>query len=122
MPKQVLIVDDSRVGRRLVRRCVPAEWDAEFTEASGGQGAIDTLSQQEIDVLFLDLTMPEVDGYAVLKWLKASDLDPIVIVVSGDVQPEAKVRVLLLGAFEFLAKPTTVDEVRRVLSLAGVLK
>ena len=119
--RQVMIVDDSRVGRRLVRRCIPDDWDAEIIEVSGGQQAIDTLASRSLDVVFLDLTMPEVDGYAVLQWIKESEFDPIVIVVSGDLQPEAKVRVLLLGAFEFLGKPTTVDEVSAVLKLAGVL-
>ncbi len=122
LQKQVLLVDDSRVGRRLVRRCMPPEWDVEIVEVGGGQEAIDYLANHPLDVVFLDLTMPDVDGYAVLRWIKASDLNPIVIVVSGDLQPEAKVRVLLLGAFEFLAKPTTVDEVSRVLKLAGLLQ
>lgn len=122
MSKRVLIVDDSRVGRKMVKRSLPDDWDIDLSEAGDGQQAIDYLGGEDFDVVFLDLTMPIVDGYDVLRWLKNHDLDPIVIVISGDVQPEAKVRVLLLGAFEFVPKPPDKEVLERILKLAGVLK
>lgn len=121
MPRTALIVDDSRTARKLVRRALPKDWDADIVEASGGREAITLLKRLPIDVMFLDLTMPEVDGYSVLKWLRDNELSPIVIVVSGDLQPQAGARVMMLGAFEFVGKPIDATKMHAVLELAGVL-
>ncbi|MCP4900422.1 MAG: response regulator [bacterium] len=120
-PKTALIVDDSRTARKLVRRALPDAWDVDIVEASGGREAITILKRLPVDVMFLDLTMPEVDGYTVLKWLRDHELSPIVIVVSGDLQPQAGARVMMLGAFEFVGKPIDSDKMHAVLELAGVL-
>ena len=53
------------------------------------------------DLIFLDLTMPEMDGYGVLETLKRR-VRSKVIVVSGDIQPEAHERVMALGALDFI--------------------
>jgi CheY-like chemotaxis protein len=118
---RALVVDDSRVGRMMVKSSLPADWDVELHEAGDGREAIDRLERRSFDVVFLDLTMPRVDGYGVLAWLKENGSQPIVIVVSGDVQPVSKARVLMLGAFEFVAKPPDPDKVMQTLRLAGVL-
>jgi CheY-like chemotaxis protein len=121
MPRTALIVDDSRTARKLVRRALPDDWDADIVEASGGREAITLLKRLPIDVMFLDLTMPEVDGYSVLKWLRDQGMSPIVIVVSGDLQPQAGARVMMLGAFEFIKKPVDGTRLQAVLKLAGML-
>ncbi len=122
MAKQVLIVDDSRVGRKLVMRSLPDGWQVQISEAADGQEAVTALAASSFDVVFLDLTMPNLDGYGVLRWLKKRRQMPLVIVISGDLQPEAKVRALLLGAFEFLPKPPRAEAMLAVLRLAGVLQ
>ncbi len=52
-----------------------------------------------------NLTMPEMDGYGVLETLQREGLRNKVIVVSGDIQPEAYQRVMGLGALDFIKKP-----------------
>jgi len=121
MAKKLLLIDDSRTARKLVKRNLPPEWEVEITEAGGGAEAMDLLAEQEFDVIFLDLTMPEVDGYSVLTWLKDNGKKTPVIVVSGDFQPKSGARVMNLGAFDFVKKPTQQDKMREVLRLAGVL-
>lgn len=56
--------------------------------------------------MFLDLNMPEMDGYEVLEHVLKEDLPVLTIVVSGDIQPEARERVRKLGAIDFIKKPT----------------
>ncbi len=122
MAMTLLIVDDSRIARRMARAALPEGWDIEVIEAGGGREAIDILNTTAVDVMLLDLTMPEVDGYNVLTWLKNQDrLSPVVIVVSGDFQPLAGARVMNLGAFDFVKKPATRDRLTEALRLAGVL-
>jgi len=74
-----------------------------------------------VDLMFLDLTMPEVDGYQVLKALQAEDSMPFVIVVTADIQPKARERVLALGAKAFLGKCITPEDISRVLEENGFL-
>jgi two-component system, chemotaxis family, chemotaxis protein CheY len=119
--RRVLVVDDSRVGRTMVKRSLPADWNVELSDASDGKDAIDCLSNELFDVVFLDLTMPRIDGYGVLAWLKENRQEPIVIVVSADLQPAAKARVLMSGAFDFVPKPPEPGRILQILELAGVL-
>ncbi len=73
------------------------------------------------DILFLDLTMPEVDGFGVLEHIRAHDINTLPIVVSGDIQPESHARVMALGAVAFIHKPVDAGELTAVLDDYGVL-
>lgn len=50
--------------------------------------------------------MPELDGYSVLEAINKADLQVLTIVVSGDIQPQARDRVQKMGAIDFIKKPT----------------
>lgn len=65
------------------------------------------LRAQQADLMFLDLNMPQMDGYEVLEHIRAEDLPIMTIVVSGDIQPEAQERVRKLGAIDFIKSPQT---------------
>ena len=71
--------------------------------------------------MFLDLTMPVLDGCQVLERIKQEDLNAFVIVVSADIQPKAVERVISLGAVAFIKKPINSGEVTRVLQEFGIL-
>jgi CheY-like chemotaxis protein len=71
--------------------------------------------------MFLDLTMPNIDGYGVLEVLQAEGLNCIVIVVSADVQPQARERVLAMGAIAFIPKPVNPEGLQEVLRQYGIL-
>jgi CheY-like chemotaxis protein len=80
-------------------------------EAQDGHEALKILAEQNIDVLFLDLTMPIMDGFEVLESLPVSQHQTKIVIVSGDVQQEAKQRCLDLGAIDFIAKPLSEEQV-----------
>ncbi|MBP8215181.1 MAG: response regulator, partial [Propionivibrio sp.] len=63
MPVSVLVVDDSPIARKMLIRALPAEWDIEITQASNGLEALAAYRAGKVDVMFLDLTMPDMDGY-----------------------------------------------------------
>ena len=116
MPIQVTVVDDSRLGRKMVLKALPAGWDAELTQACNGEEALAACRAGKGDVVFLDLNMPVMDGYQFLEALgQESSLNPTVFVVSADIQPIALERVKQLGAKAFLKKPVNSEEVAAVL-------
>lgn len=121
MATPVLICDDSSFARKQMARALPADWDTDITFATNGQEALEAIRAGQGGVTFLDLTMPVMDGYQVLETIRTEDLPTVVIVVSGDVQPEAVTRVKKLGALEFIKKPIDPDKTRTVLSDYGLL-
>jgi len=119
---RVLIVDDSRTARMMLKRVLPPALGSDVVEASGGQEAIRCVQTGGIDLMFLDLTMPDVDGYQVLETLKNEGREsPKVIVMSADVQPEARARIERLGALGFLPKPASQAAVETLLREHGIL-
>jgi CheY-like chemotaxis protein len=116
----VLVCDDSSFAAKQLARALPQDWDVSVSFANGGQEALDAIKQGRGDILFLDLNMPGMDGYEVLQAIRAQDLPTLVIVVSGDIQPQARERVMTLGALEFVKKPVTADVITEVLKRYGI--
>ena len=83
----VVICDDSSFARKQMNRALPESWDVDITFASHGEEAISAIRAGKGEVMFLDLTMPILDGYGVLEIIKNEDLPSMVIEVSGDIQP-----------------------------------
>ena len=115
MPTPILVVDDSQMARKQLIRTLPPTWDVEITQAVNGQEALDAYHAGKADVMFLDLTMPVLDGYGVLEALQKEGLDSFVIVVSADIQPIAQERVKKLGAMAFVKKPVTAEAIESIL-------
>ena len=122
MTTSILVVDDSAVSRSIVIRSLPAGWDVAITQASNGREALAALEQKPHAVVLLDLNMPVMDGYEFLEAIRQSALPrPVVIVLSGDIQPGAQARVRQLGANAFVKKPVRAESVLGALRECGVL-
>ncbi len=122
MATPILICDDSSFARKQMARALPSDWDVEITFAENGQVGLEAIKAGKGEVVFLDLTMPVLDGYGVLEAIKSNDLPAMVIVVSGDIQPEAQERVKKLGAMDFIKKPTNKEKITQVLTQFGILE
>jgi CheY-like chemotaxis protein len=118
---RVLIVDDSRLARLMLRKALPPSLPSEVVEATNGNEAIACVESSKVDLMLLDLTMPGRDGYQVLKALQDAGRMPPTIVVSADVQTMAAERALQLGALAFLKKSLKPAELTEVLQRAGLL-
>jgi chemotaxis protein CheY-P-specific phosphatase CheC len=103
-------------------RTLPSDWDIEVSFAKHGEEAIAAIKEGLGDILFLDLNMPVMDGYQTLEEIKRLDLPTMVIVVSGDIQPEAHKRVKELGAVEFIKKPTSPEVLAELLEKFGLYR
>ena len=121
MAVSVLVVDDSPIARKMLIKALPPDWDIEITQAANGIEALAAYRAGHVDVMFLDLTMPDMDGYQVLETLRKEDLTCLVIVVSADVQEKAQERVLAMGAIAFIRKPITGEGLGDVLKQYGVV-
>jgi chemotaxis protein CheY-P-specific phosphatase CheC len=117
----VLICDDSLLARKQVAKCLPQDWDVAVHFAKNGEEALAALAKGKGQILLLDLNMPVMDGYETLKAIQKYKMLTKTIVVSGDIQPEARDRVLALGALDFIQKPVSSGDLVAVLRKHNVL-
>jgi CheY-like chemotaxis protein len=117
----LLICDDSNMARKQVTRSLPEGWDVDVTYATNGLEGLDAIRAGKGEMVFLDLTMPEMDGYGVLETIQSEKLKCVVIVISADIQPEARERVVDMGALDFIRKPINREKLGDTLQKYGLL-
>lgn len=98
------MVDDSMSVRRVMRAAL-TEQGLDIVEAANGQEAVELFQRELPDVVFLDITMPVMDGFETLPRLRELRPSTPVIVLTADVQTRTVERMAELGAFLFLKKP-----------------
>lgn len=121
MDFNILICDDSALARKVARRNLPDDLANQIFEASNGMDALEIMGLHRIDLVLLDLTMPVLDGIGVLEEIKRRKLEVFVVVVSGDIQPVMKTRVIELGALAFIEKPMKKAPLEAVLRRYGFI-
>lgn len=109
----VLIVDDSKDVHRLLKARLRQE-DLDFASAETGADGVQLAVQRQPALILLDLDMPNMDGYEVLRALKDSKLtrDIPVIILSGMQGAHDKVTAFDLGAIDYVTKPFDLAELR----------
>lgn len=122
MSIRLLVCDDSGFARKQLIRALPPDWNFQITQAAHGLEGLDAIRKGLGDVVLLDLTMPEMDGYGVLAAIRDEGLKARVVVISGDVQEKAVARVKELGALAFLQKPVDPLDLRKTLREHGLFK
>ncbi|OOZ40753.1 hypothetical protein BOW53_06445 [Solemya pervernicosa gill symbiont] len=101
---RILVVDDNERMRKSLAALLEAH-GYEVELADGGVQAQEWLERQHFDVAMLDLMMPDLDGFGVMRRLRERDIDTSVIVVSGDSSVDVAIEVLRAGAYDFVRKP-----------------
>lgn len=117
----LLICDDSMMARKQVSRSLPAGWDVDVSYAANGMEGLQAIREGKGEMVFLDLTMPDMDGYQVLEAVRDEGHKCMIIVISGDIQPTARARVMHLGALDFIQKPINPDKLAEVLRTYGLI-
>jgi CheY-like chemotaxis protein len=100
---KVLVIDDEK-NMRTFLNLVLCEEGYDVLLADDGWMGLQRYRREHPDVILLDLNMPVLDGIAVLKILRATDLKQPVIVLTGDTNPEKERQVRALGVSEFIIK------------------
>ncbi len=106
---QVVVIDDEE---NICRSCVEVLRDdgyevRAFTEA---REALKHLAAEPVDLVLLDLKMPDISGIEVLREIKKVHPETIVVIITGYATVETAVTTMKLGAFDYVAKPFTPDE------------
>lgn len=104
----ILVVDDDQLARTLVGNVLNQDYTVCF--AHTGAEAIEKNVEYAPDVVFLDIGLPDVNGYNILEYLFLFDPDAYVIMFSGRKNKENIVRALEAGALGFIGKPFTRDK------------
>ena len=108
MSVRTLIVDDEPLARRNIRSLLKSHSDFEIVgECGSGMEALETMRHHPIDLLFLDVQMPELDGFQVLERIDSEKLPAVVFVTAYE---EHAIRAFEVSAVDYLLKP--VDDKR----------
>ncbi|MCI4398349.1 MAG: chemotaxis response regulator protein-glutamate methylesterase [Acidobacteria bacterium] len=103
---RVLVVDDSPFNRKIISEILESSPNIEVVgKAFDGEDALRKIVQLNPDVLTLDLEMPRMDGFAVLRWLMANRPMPVLVVSSRE-SNRSVFKALDLGAVDFVVKPS----------------
>jgi len=112
-----LVVDDSKISRKWLIEMIPKKI-AEYTqiiEAENGEEAVALFKQYAPDIVFLDITMPVLNGFEALQQIRAANNEALVVMISADRQKSTKEKTLALGASAILSKPIDAEEFRSTL-------
>jgi len=115
-PIRVLIVDDEPLARRRIRSLL--EGDPEVTlvgECGNGLDAVEAIRAESPDVVFLDIQMPELDGFGVVREVGVDELPVVVFVTAHD---EHALEAFSVHALDYLLKPVERDRFRTALDRA----
>jgi two-component system response regulator AtoC len=113
-PKTVLVADDSSVIRTLMLHLLKKLGYRTLT-AENGTSCIGTLEQEPVDVLLLDLNMPEKDGMEVLSWIREQAMTLPVIIITALEDVSQAVQCMKMGAYEYLTKPVENERLEIIL-------
>jgi PAS domain S-box-containing protein len=114
---RILVVDDEKIMREGAERILTKEgWKA--TIAENGERGLELIKDGKFRILLLDLMMPGISGMEVLKKVRESQPDLLVIVITGYATIDNAVEAMKSGAYDFIPKPFTPDQLRIVVRRA----
>jgi len=116
----VLIVDDEAVVRSGISKILKGQ-GFDICTASNGEEAVEILAAKPFAVVFLDVRMPGMDGFALLRHIRANCPRTMVIMITGYPTIESAVECLKHGAVDYLVKPFRVDDLETLLAKAIAL-
>ncbi len=108
----ILVVDDEGANRYSVRKALQ-KVGYTVDEAPGGEEALEMIKNQEYDVVLTDIRMQGIDGVELLRRIKDTSPDAIVILMTGYASLTTAVEALRLGAHDYLIKPGTSLDIRQ---------
>ena len=117
MPRTILIVDDIQANRLILTHLLRGDYD--ILEAAGGEEALEILGREgeRVSAVLLDIYMPGIDGYEVLRRIRsdASLARLPVIMITASEEPATRIKSLSLGANDFVTKPYSMEIIRHCL-------
>jgi two-component system LytT family response regulator len=113
---RTLIVDDQLLAREQLRRMLKDEPDVEIVGMpASGPEAVEAINRLAPDLVFLDVRMPELDGFEVLSQVQPSQMPAVIFVTADD---DSALRAFEVHALDYLVKPCAPDRLRKALERA----
>ena len=121
---KILVTDDSKMARKMVIKTLTdlLQDKVEIHEAQNGLEALELYKELLPKIVFLDLTMPVMDGFEALEKIKEFDKDAKVVIISADIQKLSMEKALQLGAFNFVKKPIDATKMQQILEKINKLE
>lgn len=123
--KRILIVDDSTTNLQFVENILKDKY--KLSMAKSGERALKFLEKNEVDLILLDLMMPEMDGFETFEHIKEIPLNsgtPVVF-LTADVDAENEIKGLNMGAMDFIRKPfvpeVIINRINHILQLVELM-
>ena len=101
---RVLLVEEDLIAARGITLMLKAA-GAVVDQTDSGEDALELLRHYEYDIVLLDLALPDIEGFEVVRRMRVSRNDTPVLILSGLTMPQAQVKALGLGADDFITKP-----------------
>jgi two-component system, cell cycle response regulator CtrA len=105
----VLLIEDNKAVADMIKLLLSGK-GFNIAAAECGEDGIDLAKRYNYDIIILDLQLPDISGLQVLRTLRSSAIETPVLVLSGNMVVDARVRALGIGADDFLTKPFHKDE------------
>ncbi|MCD7812175.1 MAG: response regulator transcription factor [Ruminococcus sp.] len=115
----ILVVDDDKHTRMLLR-AILQNANYMVTTACDGEAALDVLDKTHIDLVVLDIMMPNMDGYAFTKILREGNSTLPILMVTAKILPEDEKKGFLVGTDDYITKP--IDEEKLCLRIKALLR
>ncbi len=113
---RILVVDDSRTSRKILRTILEDAGHEVIGEAMDGQDGVNKFKELRPDLVTLDITMPVMDGLEALKCIREVDGNAKVIMVTAAGQQNKMIDAIKLGASEFVTKPFEPEEIVKMVN------
>lgn len=116
MDKKILICDDAASMRMMLKDIMKRIGYSEVYEAENGKKAIEKYIEFKPDLVFMDITMPEMDGIEALKSIIAHDKNATVIMCAAIGQSPLAVETMKNGAKDVIFKPYNIERVKEIIN------
>ncbi len=113
MKKHLLIVDDEHSIRVLCKELLE-EKGYQVTQAVDGQDALDKMEFHIFDLFLIDMAMPRIGGFELMKLIKQKQPLAVIVILTGFSSIDGAVKAVRAGAFQYLSKPINSDELFKV--------
>ena len=110
---KILIVEDEKSMREVLGILLEGE-GYDVTLATGGIDGISLLNKDIFDMVITDINMPKVNGFEILKKVRETSPDTLVIMITAFGTTESAIEAMQLGAYDYIHKPFKIDEIRLV--------
>ncbi|MDX1925097.1 MAG: sigma-54 dependent transcriptional regulator [Pirellulaceae bacterium] len=107
---KILVIDDDRSIRHLIKAGLSANPDFEVITAVDGASGLNMVREEKPDVALLDIYLPEHNGLELFRKIRSLDTKLPVIFITGDTTSETAIEAMRAGAFDYLSKPLNIEQ------------